>query len=377
MEIPENQLREATILIVDDSVVSLDRMETLLVEEGYENVITRGSPEGLENLVRDLHPSLIVLDYYMPERDGETVLEDLCETVPEPRLNVLFWTTAEEPELTSRVLRKGARDILRKEDTTREEILGRVENLLKAQLHRDQLRNRIDGLRSRVEERTEQLRETSLETIGKLARAAEFRDTETGDHIDRIGRLAAGLAERLGLEDGICEALRYAAPMHDVGKIGVPDDVLLKPDSLTDDEWEIMKQHTEFGAEILSGSDRTYVRMSEKIARYHHERWDGDGYPKGLREDRIPLEARITALCDVFDALLSERPYKEAWNLDKTLDLIREQRARQFDPDIVDCFLEHREEMVDLRNNHGEEATRYEYAFPEIYNSDLRVASAE
>jgi hypothetical protein len=195
------------------------------------------------------------------------------------------------------------------------------------------------ALEQAVRERTAELHETQLEVVRRLARAAEWRDEDTGEHIERIGLLSERLALAAGLSAGEAETLRHAAVLHDVGKIGVPDRVLLKPGKLDPEEWAIMRTHAEIGASMLSGSPSPLVQLGEEIARTHHERWDGSGYPNGLRGEEIPLVGRIVAICDVFDALRSRRPYKQPWSLDEALTEIAAQRGRHFDPALVDLFV--------------------------------------
>jgi response regulator RpfG family c-di-GMP phosphodiesterase len=195
-------------------------------------------------------------------------------------------------------------------------------------------------LEQAVRERTAELHETQLEVVRRLARAAEWRDEETGEHIERIGVLSERLGLAAGLSRAEAETLRHAAVLHDIGKIGVPDRVLQKPARLDDEEWGVMREHAAIGASMLAGSSSPLVQMAEVIARTHHERWDGSGYPAGLRGDQIPLVGRICALCDVFDALLSRRPYKEPWPLQDALDELLRQRGRHFDPWLTDLFLE-------------------------------------
>ena len=200
-------------------------------------------------------------------------------------------------------------------------------------------------LEARVRERTEELRETQLEVIQRLGQAAESRDEDTGQHIDRIGRMCERLGRAAGMPEADAEMLRHASAMHDVGKIGIPDRVLLKPGRLDEDEWRIMRTHPAIGGDILAGSRWPVVQMGETIARTHHERWDGAGYPAGLKGEEIPLVGRIVAICDVFDALLSERPYKQAWPLSDALEEIRSQSGRHFDPRLVELFMEMAREL--------------------------------
>ena len=196
-----------------------------------------------------------------------------------------------------------------------------------------------DLLAERVRERTAELRDTQLEVVRRLGQAVESRDGDTGEHIERISRLCQQLASAIGLPEDEAELIGHASTMHDVGKIGIPDSVLLKPTQLDPDEWELMRSHTTIGAEVLAGSSSPLLQMAESIALTHHERWDGAGYPAGLRGDAIPLAARICAVCDVFDALLSERLYKRGWTMEEAIAELTAQSGRHFDPMLVDVFV--------------------------------------
>jgi putative two-component system response regulator len=209
-----------------------------------------------------------------------------------------------------------------------------------ARRERGRVEERNDVLERRVRERTQELRDTQLEIVRRLGQAAELRDEDTGAHIERISRLCHGLALEAGLPEGEAELIGHASAMHDVGKIGVPDRVLLKPGRLDADEWATMQEHTTIGASILGGSRSPLLQVAESIALTHHERWDGGGYPAGLRGEAIPLPARICAICDVYDALTSERPYKRRWTHDEALEEITRKRGTHFDPELVDAFMQ-------------------------------------
>jgi putative two-component system response regulator len=239
----------------------------------------------------------------------------------------------------------GAKDFVAK-PFDYDEVVLRIRNLLETRaLYRaladqnGQLEQRVRERTRELEERTRDLEDAQVEVLERLATAAEFRDDDTGRHTQRVGALAAWLAAAIGLPPDQVQLVRLAAPLHDVGKIGIPDSILRKPDSLTQEELEVMKAHASVGARILAGGRSPLVRMAERVARAHHERWDGSGYPEGLRGERIPIEARLVAVADVVDALTHARPYRPAWPLDEVLALMRAGRGTQFDPAIIDVLL--------------------------------------
>jgi putative two-component system response regulator len=250
---------------------------------------------------------------------------------------VLVTTADDSPTTRRRALGLGARDFVTK-PLDRVEVLLRVGNLLQTRRLQRMLEDRNQDLQRWVRARTADLEDARRETLERLAMAAEYRDDDTQQHTKRVGRTAALLAKQLGLSADTVEHLRYSAPLHDVGKIGIPDAVWLKPGRLTDHERKMLERHTEIGARILSGSRSPILRLAEAIARSHHERWDGTGYPNGLRADEIPLAGRITAVADVFDVLAHPRPHKKAWPCDQAAQEILDQAGRQFDPEIVAAF---------------------------------------
>ncbi|MFC1816348.1 HD-GYP domain-containing protein [Thermodesulfobacteriota bacterium] len=196
----------------------------------------------------------------------------------------------------------------------------------------------------------QELQKAYLDTIRRLVLAAEYKDEDTGDHITRMSKYCGLIAEKLGLADEYVERIHYAAPMHDVGKIGIPDHILMKPGKLTDEEFNIIKTHPTIGAKILSGSKAEILNLSEAIARTHHEKWNGTGYPRGLSKTDIPIAGRIVGICDVFDALTSKRPYKEPFPVDKAVDIIMKERGAHFDPEIVDIFMKNMAEILKIKN---------------------------
>jgi putative two-component system response regulator len=329
----------ARILVVDDEEPNLVLLEHMLGRAGYEQVVTTKDPTDVVELVRRYRPDIILLDLHMPDLDGFDVMEALGSTGDRSSLPPVLVLTADSTrEVRHRALAAGARDFLTK-PLDMKEVLLRTGNILEMHFLDQQVRGERDLLTERVRERTKELEDAQTETFERLALAAEFRDDATGQHTKRVGSMAAMIAEVLGLVGEDIATLRRAAALHDVGKIGVPDNILLAPRKLTVEEFQVVKTHTEIGARLLAGSRSPTLAMAEEIAWSHHERWDGDGYA-GVSGEDIPLVGRITTVADVFDALTHERPYKQAWPADQALDEIAAQRGRQFDPEAADAFLQ-------------------------------------
>lgn len=328
----------ARIVVVDDEPANLRLIERMLEPCGYERVETYRRAGDALQAIREEIPDLLVLDIQMPDMDGLELMERAREVddsaLPVP---VLILTSDGGRETKEAALRAGALDYLVKPFSPLEVRL-RIGNLLERRRLQRQLAHQNRRLDALVEERTDELEEARLETLEKLALAAEYRDDETGEHIRRVGRLSARVGRALGLDDARVEALRRAAPLHDVGKIGIDDSILRKPGSLTDREFEVMKTHTTIGARILTGSSSAVLQAAEKIALHHHENWDGSGYPRGISGSAIPLEARIVAVVDVFDSLTHERVYKEAVPVSKAEEMILEMEGGKFDPHVVRAF---------------------------------------
>jgi putative two-component system response regulator len=300
--------------------------EQVLGQAGMGPVESAGHQHALERIASG-RPQLVVLDLDVPDGDGVDMLATLSPWVAaDPPLPVIALAPASAADLRRRARAAGARDFLAKPlDPT--EASARVENVLAAA-----------RLATRGGEMSDELDRTRLESVIRLARLAEYRDDATYEHPQRVGRTAALLAARLGLAPDAVEAIRIAAPLHDVGKVGVPDRILLKPSRLTAAEFELMKSHTLIGAEILSGSTWPVLQMAEQIALSHHERWDGSGYPDGRVEEDIPMSGRIVIVADNFDALTHSRPYADAWDAEKAAAEIRRQSGQHFDPQVVDAF---------------------------------------
>jgi putative two-component system response regulator len=334
----EQELRELRILAVDDEPSNVLLLRRILERAGYTRVQTTTEPARVPRMFVESRPDLVLLDLHMPEIDGFELMERLAPVTDDGRGVPFLVLTADATEETKRrALSSGARDFLTK-PLDQIELLLRVRNLLHVQRLQYRLQEQNASLEDEVAERTQDLERARLEILDRLALAAEYRDDDTQEHAWRIGRVSALLAPRLGCPDREVELIRRAAPLHDVGKIGIPDAILLKPGPLSAGEFEQIKTHTTIGAEILSGSRSAVLRLAEQISLTHHERWDGGGYPRGLCGEEIPLAGRIVAVADVFDALTHARPYKEAWPVEKAVAEILDQAGRQFDPRVLDAF---------------------------------------
>lgn len=317
------------ILAVDDSSANRDFIKASL-EDAYNIDVAESGEEALERAIREPLPNLILLDVTMGGIDGYETCKHLKNDPRTRSIPVIFLTSLSREEDEERGLSLGAVDYIRKPFSV--PILKvRVRNQLELLRYREYLETLVG-------KRTRELRETQNEVILRLAKAAEYRDSETGSHIKRMGYYAMVLAEALKVSRREADLIFDASPMHDVGKIGIPDHILLKPGKLTAEEWEIMKTHPIIGSQLLGDHPSDILTVAAKIALTHHEKWDGSGYPSGLRGEQIPLEGRIVAICDVFDALLSKRPYKRAWTFDEALDEINRLSNIQFDPVVVRAF---------------------------------------
>ena len=326
------------ILIVDDEAANLKLMDRMLRQHGYQELLLLSDPREVLAAYQARRPDLILLDINMPHLDGYEVMAQL-KALGDPLLPpVLVLTAQNSKEYLLRALGAGARDFVTK-PFDRAELLMRVRNLLDAQLAHRLLHDQAATLEQLVQERTEALRRTQLDVVRRLGKAAEFRDQETGNHILRMSHICALLARARGWSESAVELILNASPMHDVGKIGIPDAVLLKPGKLDAAEWAVMQTHCEIGARLLEGEDSELMRMARAIALSHHEKWDGSGYPHGLAGEAIPEVGRIVAIADVFDALTSVRPYKAAWTEEQALDYVQANRGLHFDPGVVDAFL--------------------------------------
>jgi putative two-component system response regulator len=330
-------MTQARILVVDDQESNVQLLERLLRLKGYEQIESITDSRLTVERFLATRPDLILLDLRMPHLSGLEVLEELQPLIGvEEYLPILILTADTAPETRQTALSMGAKDFLNKPfDAV--EVLLRIRNLLETRLLYLQLRDQNAVLDRKVRERTRELEEAQTEILSRLALAAEYRDDQTGEHTRRVGHIAALLARALGLSEAEVELIRSAAPLHDIGKIGIPDAVLLKPGRLTAAEYEVMKSHTEIGARILSGSRFPLMRLAQEIARSHHEYWDGSGY-YGLIGERIPLASRIVTVADAFDALTHDRPYRMGRTIRAAIEELRREAGRQFDAQIVEAL---------------------------------------
>ena len=337
---------KARILIVDDEPANVDLLRRLLERAGFTQIETTTDSRQVSEIYVRFRPDLILLDLHMPHRDGLEVMDELNQIVEASYLPILMLTGDDTPEAKREALTRGAKDFLNKPFHS-DEVLLRIGTLLETRFLYLQVQSQNQILEGKVRDRTRELEAAQIEIIERLARAAEFRDDNTGQHTERVGQMAALIARELGLPVAQVALIRRAAPLHDVGKIGIPDAILLKLGKLSPDEFQLVKTHTTIGARILSGSRFPILRLAEEIAFNHHERWDGDGYAQ-IAGDAIPLAGRIVAVADVFDALTQKRPYKSAWPIADAIAEIDRQRGKQFDPVIVDAFLR----IVESRDTH-------------------------
>ncbi len=321
--------RKAVILIVDDAIENIQILAEFL-KPYYDVKIARNGRKAIDIALEIPGPDLILLDVVMPEMDGYEVCRHLKITPHTAEIPIIFITSRDEKEDEEKGLNLGAVDYICK-PVSAPIVLKRVQTHLALY---DQNRQ----LSSMVKQKTDELRDTRLKIIQRLGRAAEYRDNETGVHVIRMSHTTRLIAKAMRGNDRWVEMLFHAAPMHDVGKIGIPDGILLKPGKLDKDEMEIMKKHAEYGATIVGSDHDPLLTMASSIALTHHEKWDGSGYPRQLKGEAIPLEARIVAVADVFDALMSSRPYKLPWTKEQAVDYIEKSRGIHFDPQVVDYF---------------------------------------
>lgn len=358
------------IAVVDDESTNIKVLRRYLQLAGYFDFVSTTVASDCVALIVREQPDVLLLDVMMPDVNGLDVLRDLRAQPSTAQLPIIILTADTNADTRRKALELGATDFLSK-PVDANELLPRVRNSLLIKAHQDHLRQYAERLEDEVARRTRELTRTRQEVVHCLARAAEYRDNETGRHVLRVGRYAGVIARELGMDREFVELIELAAPLHDVGKIGIADEVLRKPGKLTPDEFEVMqthaglgrkvfdcvstsewdtfRRHTDIGQMILGGGQSSLLAMAARIAITHHERWDGSGYPLALAGEDIPIEGRITAVADVFDALSTKRPYKPAFPLEKCLDIMKAERGTHFDARVLDAFLARIREVVQIQ----------------------------
>jgi len=341
-------IENANILVIDDEKINLELIEKLLKKNGFSNINL--FPEAVEALeyYQKTPPDLVLLDINMSGLSGFDVLQRFEDIHHTPQPPVLAITVLTDRKMRLQALKLGIRDFINKPFDDEETIM-RMRNSLKMHLAHKENIEYSQTLEELVQYRTKDLLETQNEMIERLALAAEYRDNDTATHTVRVGYYAKVLAQTLGISEQEAENLRLSAPMHDIGKLGIPDNVLLKTGKLNADEWACMQGHAEIGYKILKDSNSLILKNAGIIALSHHEKWDGSGYPSGLKGTEIHLYGRITAVADVFDALTMIRPYKKAWTIEDATQLIRDESGKHFDPSIVEAFNQVLDQLVAIR----------------------------
>lgn len=334
------------ILLVDDTPDNIDVLSGILMPK-YEIKAAINGERALKIATSDPKPEMILLDIMMPGMDGYEVCRRLKQDPATSEIPVIFITAKSEVEDEKLGFDLGAVDYITKPLSA-----AIVKSRIRTHLA---LYDQSRELTLQVDLRTKELQDTRREIIQRLGRAAEYKDNETGMHIMRMSHYSRLIAEAYGGNPTWIDLVFNAAPMHDVGKIGIPDRILQKPGKLDQEEWDTMKKHTVFGAEIIGNHDSSLMQMSRTIAMTHHEKWDGSGYPNGLAGEAIPLEGRIVAIADVFDALTSERPYKKAWSVEDAVNQIAKDRGTHFDPILADLFLQVMPEVLKVKDRYADD----------------------
>jgi len=370
-------VKQAKVMVVDDEPTNIKVVQRLLQLAGYANFVTTTDSTAALELIRKQLPDIVLLDLMMPGVSGLEILSEIRSDDTLSFLPVIILTAATDRETKLQSLELGATDFLGK-PLDPSELVARIRNVLTVKSYEDRLLHHSQNLEEAVRQRTADLEKSRQELIHCLARAAEFRDDDTGNHVLRVGKFVRLVAEKLGLPEDEAELLEQASQLHDVGKIGIPDALLLKPGKLTKEEFAAMQEHchygqhilnpasdhddtrmwkhTQLGAKILEVGSSPILELAVSIALSHHEWWDGTGYPLGLAGEEIPLEGRITAVADVFDALSSKRCYKEAYSLEESLQIMRQERGTHFDPTVLDAFLSRQDEVAAILNSYADQA---------------------
>ena len=341
-------MNNARILIVDDEPINLKLLERILQRHGYTNLVLMQDPREVLKRYHEQKTCLILLDINMPHLDGYQVMAQLKALNDPLTPPIIILTAQNENKYLLRALEAGARDYVTKPFNA-DELLMRVRNLLEVQQAHHLVHDQKTVLEEMVRERTEELRSSQLDVVRRLGRASEYRDEETGNHILRMSHISLLLAQGVGWCESDCDLILNASMMHDIGKIGIPDNILLKPGKFEPHEWEIMKSHVTIGAELLSNGNSELMRMAHDIALTHHEKWDGSGYPNGLVGEAIPQAGRIAAMADVIDALTSSRSYKKAWTVEQMTEEIKKNSGTHFEPKLVEVFQQQLSNILKVR----------------------------
>ena len=327
------QLSEPTLLLVDDEPVNLRVLKQLLASD-YQLIFAKNGEEAIR-LAAARQPNLILLDIMMPGITGYEVCKTLKANKETQHIPIIFVTALGDESDEFKGFELGAVDYITKP--------------ISPAIVRARVKTHLSLVQA------EQLKQAHVDLVHRLGRAAEYKDTDTGEHIARMSQYSKLLALEFGMGEQQAELLRQAAPMHDVGKIGIPDAILLKPGRLTPDEFDHMKQHAAIGAQILANSSSPLLQLAHKLAIEHHEKWDGSGYPNGLKGEQISVEGRIVAIADVFDALTSKRPYKEAWGVEEALEHMQAQAGKHFDPHLINLFVNKLDAIIAIKSAHQEQ----------------------
>lgn len=350
--VAKQDILNANILLVDDQLVNIKLLEKMLRQTGFNSIFSTTQPQEVKSLYFDNEIDLILLDIRMPEMDGFEVMAQLQAEIENDYLPILVVTAELTSQTRERALSSGAKDFITK-PFDQSEVIQRIFNMLEVRLLHKKVLLQNETLEEQVRQRTHQLEESRLEIIKRLGRAAEYKDNETGNHILRMSHFAQMLAKAAGLSQEQSDNILLAAPMHDIGKIGIPDSILKKNGRLTEEEYEVMKTHCEIGARIIGEDSSELLQMAKTVALTHHEKWNGKGYPGGLQAEDIPRVGRIVAIADVFDALTSKRPYKKVWTVEKALTLMREASGKHFDPTLFALFVQSMPEILSIKELHN------------------------
>ncbi len=340
------------VLVIDDVKTNLIILESMLKKFENLDIFLFEHPKKAIEWCQENTPDLVITDYMMPEVDGITLSKILREIKKNDHIPIVMITAYGEDSIKMEALNAGITDFLTK-PINKAEFQARINNLLKLREYHLKISDKAKWLEEEVKKATHEIENREEEIIYRLSRAAEYRDDDTGEHIRRMALYSRLIAQELNLDKNFIEMILKASPMHDVGKIAIPDHILLKPAKLTPEEFEIIKTHTVQGYEILADSDIPLLQLSAEIALTHHEKFNGKGYPKGLKGNEIPISGRICAVADVFDALTSKRPYKEPWPIEKAVNLLKEEKGEHFDPECVEAFLNRLDEALKIKEKYS------------------------